>query len=111
MGTQIRILFFIMTQALFLCFVSCGDGVDAQQCEIDSLNVLASQAKYRSLEEASGYVDEVLERHNDSPYRDGLHEAILNKGDLYGMRMEYDSAQVCWKRLTMICCVVWQMWT
>ena len=99
MGTQFRILFFIMTQAVLFCLVSCGEGMDAQQREIDLLNVLASQAKYRSLEEATRYVDEVLGKYADSPYRDGLHEAMLNRGDIYGMQMEYDSAQVCYRQV------------
>ena len=82
-----------------LCLMACGGASDAQQGEIDSLNVLAYQAKYRSLDEAMGYVDEVLNGHAASTYRDGIHEALLNKGDVYGMRMEYDSAQVCYQQV------------
>ena len=44
-------------------------------------------------------MNEVLDGHATSTYRDGLHEALLNKGDVYGMRMDYDSAQVCYQQV------------
>lgn len=94
-----RILTLVIVQVLLLCMTACGGASDVQQNEIDSLNVLAYQTKYRSLEEARDYVDEVLIRYAGSGYRDGIHEALLNKGDVYGMQMEYDSAQVCYKQV------------
>ena len=100
MRLKARILSIIIVQAVLLCLVACGEAtVDVQQSEMDSLNMLAYYAKYRSLDEASDYVDEVLDGHATSTYRDGLHEALLNKGDVYGMRMDYDSAQVCYQQV------------
>ena len=99
MRPKTYILTLVVVQTLLFCLVACGDASDVQQSEIDSLNVLAYQAKYRSLEEARGYVDEVLIGHAETTYRDGIHEALLNKGDVHGMRMEYDSAQVCYTQV------------
>ena len=99
MQPKTYILSFIIVLMSLLCLMACGEVSDVQQGEIDSLNVLAYQAKYRSLDEAMGYVDEVLNGHAASTYRDGIHEALLNKGDVYGMRMEYDSAQVCYQQV------------
>lgn len=100
MRLKARILSIIIVQAVLLCLVACGEAtVDVQQSEMDSLNMLAYYAKYRSLDEASDYVNEVLDGHATSTYRDGLHEALLNKGDVYGMRMDYDSAQVCYQQV------------
>ena len=93
------ILSIIIVHAFLLCLVSCGEAYNVQQREIDSLNALAYQAKYRSLEQAREYVNEVLNKPDISKYRDGFHEVLLNKGDLHGMRMEYDSAQVCYKQV------------
>lgn len=99
MRLHTRILSFIIVLAVLLCLMACGEASSVQQDAIDSLNVLAYQAKYRSLEEASSYVDEVLIGHANSTYRDGIHESLLNKGDVYGMRMDYDSAQICYQRV------------
>jgi len=95
----IHILLAVVVQVFLLCLWACGEGADVEQHEMDSLNVLAYQAKYKSLDEASEYVDEVLSKYATSTYRDGLHEALLTKGDVYGMRMDYDSAQVCYKQV------------
>lgn len=93
------ILSFIVVQILLLGLVACGKASDVQQREIDSLNIKAYGAKYRSLDEARGYVEKVLNGYASSTYLDGIHEALLTKGDVYGMRMEYDSAQICYKRV------------
>lgn len=99
MRTKTSALFFVVMQAVLLSLVACGGETEMKQCEIDSLNMLAYQAKYRSLDEASAYVEKILGEYATSGCRDGIHEALLNKGDVYGMRMEYDSAQVCYKQV------------
>lgn len=99
MRLQARILSLLILPTVLLCMMACGNVSDAQQREIDSLNMCAYQAKYRSLDEAWSYVEKVLNGHANSTYRDGIHEAILNRGDVYGMRMEYDSAQVCYRQV------------
>ena len=99
MRLQARILSFLVLPTILLCMMACGDASDVQQGEIDSLNVMAHKAMYRSLDDASDYVNQVIDKYNTSTYSDGFHEALLNKGDVYGMRMEYDSAQVCYKQV------------
>lgn len=99
MRLQVRILSFLVLPTILLYMMACGDASDVQQGEIDSLNVMAHKAMYRSLDDASDYVNQVIEKYNTSTYSDGFHEALLNKGDVYGMRMEYDSAQVCYKQV------------
>ena len=95
----IHILLAVVVPVTLLCLWACGEGTDVQRNEMDSLNMLAYQSKYRSLDEAAEYADEILEKYATSTYRDGLYEALLNKGDVYGMRMDYDSAQVCYKQV------------
>lgn len=84
---------------LLLCFAACGQERSVEEEAIDSLNMLAYRTKYQSLGKAMGYADEVLTAYAHSPYHDGLHEALLNKGDVYGMRMDYDSARVCYQQV------------
>ena len=84
---------------MLLCCVSCGQIDNRERVEIDSLNVVAYQEKYRSIDEARKQVDGLLARYADSNYRDGLHEAMLTKGDVYGMGMNYDSAQICYQKV------------
>ena len=83
----------------WVCLMSCGGRMDAERKQVDSLNGLAYQMKYASLSRAEEYVDEVLKVYAESGYKDGLHEAWLNKGDIYGMRMAYDSAQLCYQKV------------
>ncbi|MBO4674248.1 MAG: DUF5113 domain-containing protein [Bacteroidaceae bacterium] len=89
----------IIVQAVLLCLGACGNAPAVDQDQIDSLNMLAHRTKYQSLDKASAYVDEVLTNHATSSYHDGLYEAWLNKGDVYGMRMDYDSAQICYQKV------------
>ena len=89
----------LVVSVVGLALVGCDGTTDAERRQVDSLNALAYKVKYRSLSEAMGCVDEVLEGHGNGGYRDGLHEAWLNRGDIMGMRMEYDSAQVCYRRV------------
>ena len=111
MRLQARILSFLVLPTILLCMMACGDASDVQQGEIDSLNVMAHKAMYRSLDDASDYVNQVIDKYNTSTYSDGFHEALLNKGDVYGMRMEYDCATSrCWMSRTTTCCVAWLMW-
>ncbi|MBR1667870.1 MAG: DUF5113 domain-containing protein [Bacteroidaceae bacterium] len=99
MSRKIRILSVIAVHVVLLCLCACENVSDVECRQIDSLNILAYQTKYKSLDEAEGYVNEVLTRYAGTTYRDGLHEAMLGKGDVLGMRMEYDSAQVCYKEV------------
>lgn len=100
MGRNNHILLpFVGVLCVLMCLMACGTPSDAERERIDSLNMLAYHAKYRSLGEAERYVDEVLAGHVGTVYRDGVHEAWLNKGDVLGMRMDYDSAQVCYQKV------------
>ncbi len=99
MSKKVHILPSLWVLLVFMCLVACERVSEAERVQIDSLNALAYEAKYRSLEEASKYVDEVLTKYAHSGYQDGLQEAWLNKGDVYGMRMAYDSAQYCYKKV------------
>lgn len=99
MRRKVFILQSLMMACILLGTWSCGHPSDVVRDQIDSLNLLAYQSKYRSLEEASKYVDEVLVEHADAGYVDGLHEAWLNRGDILGMRMDYDSAQFCYQKV------------
>ena len=94
-----HILSAVVVPIVLLCLCACENAPAVDEAQIDSLNVLAYRAKYQSLERASGYVDEVLTKHASSSYRDGISEAWLNKGDVYGMRMDYDSAQICYQKV------------
>ena len=78
---------------------SCGQMSEREHLAVDSLNTLAHEAAYRSLDEAMGYVDEVLGTYGASNYTDGMHEAWLIRGDVYGMKMDYDSARVCYQKV------------
>ena len=84
---------------MLMGFVSCGQVAERERQAVDSLNTLAHEAAYRSVDEAVGYVDEVLNTYGGCGYTDGMHEAWLNRGDLYGMQMNYDSAQVCYRKV------------
>lgn len=76
---------------------ACSDG-QAEQCAwADSLNVQVYREKYASLDAAMQTVDSVMAVCEAIGYQDGWHEAWLNKGDVYGMRMDYDSAQLCYQ--------------
>lgn len=78
---------------------SCGQMSEREHLAVDSLNTLAHEAAYRSLDDAMGYVDEVLGTYGASNYTDGMHEAWLIRGDVYGMKMDYDSARVCYQKV------------
>lgn len=93
--------------SLFLCcllaawgaFCSCG-GVQTGGREVtDSLNRQVYRQKYSSLEQAMATTEKALARAREMGYQDGVHEALLNKGDVYGMRMDYDSAQACYLKV------------
>ena len=92
-------LFVWMVAWVLMGLVSCDYVSDAVRMEVDSLNMLAYQQKYESVEAAMRLTDEVLEKYADRGYQDGVHEAWLNRGDAYGMGMNYDSAQVCYKKV------------
>ena len=77
----------------------CQDGQTSERELLDSLNRRVYQLKYVSLEQAMTCADDVLKRCERDGYRDGMHEALLNKGDVYGMGMDYDSAQICYQRV------------
>ena len=99
MSKIFRILLALIVQSVLLCLGACGNAPAVDQDQIDSLNLMAHRMKYQSLDQASAYVDEVLTNHEASSYHDGLYEAWLNKGDVYGMRMDYDSAQICYQKV------------
>lgn len=82
-----------------MCFIACGHGSGSDRACVDSLNTLIRHLKYHSLDEAAQCTDEMLRKYAGSRYQDGIHEAWLNKGDVYRMRMDYDSAQVCYKKV------------
>lgn len=84
---------------MLMGFGSCGRMAERECRAVDSLNTLAHEAAYRSADEAMGYVDEVLNTYGVCGYTDGVHEAWLNRGDIYGMQMDYDSAQVCYQKV------------
>lgn len=99
MTTKPRILFAVVIQAVFIFLSSCGHAPNADVEQIDSLNILAYQMKYRSMDSAMTITNDLLYKYKDSPYKDGLHEALLNKGDLYELRMEFDSAQMLYNHV------------
>ena len=99
MRRNVYILVPLMLSFVLLCLWACGRPSDEVCGQIDSLNMLAYQSKYRSLDEAAKYVDAVLVEHRHSGYVDGLHEAWLNRGDIQGMQMDYDSAQFCYQKV------------
>ena len=82
--------------AVLVQLVACGGGVVAERERIDSLNALSYKVRYASLECAMKYADKAESLAVAVGYRDGRHEAVLNRGCVYGMRMDYDSAQWCY---------------
>lgn len=85
--------------SMLMGLLSCGPMTERDRQTVDSLNMLAHEAAYRSLDEAMGYVNVVLDTYGASGYTDGMHEAWLNRGDVYGMKMDYDSARVCYQKV------------
>ena len=99
-GRVVRLVLLVwMVAGGLMGLMSCDHVSDAVRVSVDSLNMLAYQQKYRSVEKAMRLTDEVLEKYADAGYYDGLHEAWLNRGDAYGMGMDYDSAQYCYKKV------------
>ena len=97
---NLRKLILPIAVALVLVQVtSCGGGQVAERERIDSLNALSWAVRYASLERAMECAERAESLAVDIGYRDGLHEAMLNRGGVYGMRMEYDSAQWCYERV------------
>ena len=92
-----HLLLIVSIAAVLLGFLACGQVSDADRRWVDSVNVAAYKMKYHSLTEARRNVEQVMARNGDGHYRDGFHEALLNKGDIYGMWMAYDSAQWCYR--------------
>ena len=84
---------------MLMGMLSCGQVTEHERLAVDSLNMLAHEAAYRSPDEAMEYVNEVLDTYGASVYTDGMHEAWLNRGDVYGMKMDYDSARVCYQEV------------
>ena len=82
--------------ALLVQLASCGGGGVAERERIDSLNALSYRVRYASLERAMEYAEKAESLAVAVGYRDGRHEAVLNRGCVYGMRMDYDSAQWCY---------------
>ena len=95
---RLALLVWMVTGGL-MGVVSCDHVSDAVKVSVDSLNMLACQQKYGSVKKAMRLTDEVLEKYADAGYQSGLHEAWLNRGDAYGMEMDYDSAQYCYKKV------------
>ena len=89
----------IAVLVMLVGLASCGGGGVAERERVDSLNALSCRVRYASLEQAMGYADSAESLAVAVGYRDGRHEAVLNKGDVYGMRMDYDSAQVCYMQV------------
>lgn len=85
--------------SVLMGMLSCGQVTEHERLAVDSLNMLAHEAAYRSPDEAMEYVNEVLDTYGASVYTDGMHEAWLNRGDVYGMKMDYDSARVCYQEV------------
>ena len=82
--------------AVLIQLAACDGGKMADCESIDSLNTLSYGVKYASLERAMEYAEKAECLAVEVGYKDGKHEAMLNRGDVYGMRMEYDSAQWCY---------------
>lgn len=99
MNGKVHILFVIPLCAALICLGACRGEASDGASAVDSLNCLAARAKYRSLAEAARYVDKALERCEKEAYVDGLYEAWLNRGDVYGMGMCYDSARICYQKV------------
>lgn len=74
---------------------SCEQVDNAVVEQIDSLNVRAYDIRYSSLKEARKCTDEILTKYSDCAYKDGIHEALINRGFVYFMQMRYDSVRVC----------------
>lgn len=83
--------------AMIVQIVACSGGGVAEREQIDSLNALSYRVRYASLERAMEYADKAESLAIAVGYRDGRHEAVLNKGCVYGMRMDYDTAQLCYR--------------
>ena len=96
---KIQLLVLLLPTVVLMGLVACGHPVGAETERVDSLNVLAYEEKYASLERAGRLAEDALREATALGYRDGVHEAWLRKGDVYGMRMDYDSAQVCYKKV------------
>lgn len=84
---------------IFLSLCGCGNGTDAVHDEVDSLNMAAYHAKYASLTVAKQKVDEAFAKASAAGYTDGVHEALLHRGDVFGMSMRYDSAKWCYEKV------------
>ena len=78
---------------------ACGGSSVAERTQVDSLNALSYSVRYASLERAMEYAEKAESIAGEVGYMDGLHEAVLNRGDAYGMRMDYDSAQWCYMQV------------
>ena len=85
--------------AVLLGVASCGGGGVAERERIDSLNAQSYSMRYALLERAMECAERAESLSVAVGYRDGRHEAMLNKGDVYGMRMDYDSAQWCYMQV------------
>ncbi len=55
--------------------------------------------RYSSLRESEKCINEVISKYSESGYNDGVNEAYINKSFIYYMKMQYDSVEVCSKKV------------
>ena len=89
----------VVVWMMFMGLVSCEQGARVETEKVDSLNLAAYEQKFASLSQARQLVDEAYQMAQQVGYKDGMAEALLNRGDVYGMEMDYDSAQVCYRKV------------
>ena len=88
-----RILYRIYSLVISLCFlVSCGERDDSGvRGEVDSLNLLSCRLLYVSSEQSESKAKMAMAKSGE--YENGKMEALVNLGNVYTMRMEYDTAR------------------
>lgn len=98
-NSKLQILYYVLLGCVSMFMQGCGQIYDADKGKIDSLNDRVNRMKYASLDSALLCADEILALYEESGYRDGIHEAMLNKGSVFGLQMDYDSAQYYYKEV------------
>lgn len=93
----LKVIFPVAAVAMLMLLCACGGDRVAERDRIDSLNALSCRVRYASLERAMEYAERAESLAIEAGYRDGRHEAMLNRGNVYGIRMDYDSAQWCYE--------------
>ena len=99
LNRKLQILYFMLAGCFLALLPGCGHPDDADKSVIDSLNDRVNRMKYTSLDSALLCADEILTTFERTSYRDGIHEAMLNKGSVFGLQMDYDSAQYYYKEV------------